>query len=77
MGGGNRASEPWQLGFGGTVIAQAVRRLLERQFAQLQLGVLLHEIAQGPVVGEERHGLVELVRAEADPGRDDGVGRDT
>src|SRR5690606_10824696 len=50
--GGDRAA----VGRGRRALRPPVR-LLQRQVVQLQLGILLEEIAHCPVVGEQRDGL--------------------
>src|ERR1017187_8389231 len=69
--GGNRGTESRQHRVSSRPQRSCRRRLLQRQLPQPELRILLQEIAQGPVVGEKGHRLVELVRAKAHSRRHD------
>src|SRR5580692_1128677 len=71
---GKRAGESWQHAASERRSCPGGGGLLERELAQLQVGVLLDEIAKRPVVGEERDRLVQLVHPEAHPRGDDQAG---
>src|ERR1022692_2017092 len=71
MAKGKRGAGPWQYRVSPRPSRSRGNGLLQRQTAQPELRILLHEIAHGPVVRKKHDRLLKLVLAKADSRRDD------
>src|SRR5271170_3480073 len=71
MAEGKRGCDSWQYRVWPGALNPGRRGLLERELVQLEVRVLIDEVAKRPVVREKGHGLVQLVRPEAHARRHD------